>query len=626
MAPQPSLPTRGYAAVARGRPAGAPKAGRPRTAAPAPVASTTSASGNARKGPAGVVDHHAEERPQAAGPLPAAGKGVRGHPEAGSSTGGRGGERPAQSSFTPLDRGTGMPSHAESTGRVAQLKTMGFSDESARRALVACAWDVNKALDSLLTGGDQVDTIARTASNFPAVATAPSSAAHFAEFESDVTVLAKRPGSATAAKPRANEPSSSGETAGADEAPAPLRAAPTLPEPASQPPACTRHSDKAPALPGRSATAPGAAVVSPVQAAASAPCDSKGEHSGRQAELLQPPLGTTVLCHDAPMRAHMSSGVEQLKMMGFSEAAAKQALVTHAWDVNKALDGLLAQGALSSNVSDAGTTLTVDPAAVAEVTFNNDRTDTSTTGFVEEKEDMLEDSASTLDVSSGTSPRSSSEHHHDAKHTHHEAASSSESSHDDEVLLRVQEPVSDAAGTSGPRPAQVQGSTPDAAQGAVGTASPVCQEETCAAPPAVPRKEVFRVQLSWLHESSSDILRVEEGDFVLVWPHTKTDNGWIFSEKLGEESGRGGWLPSTVLQEPPCGRQWMCATRAWTSENQMEVQEGGVFSLYANSRTELGWVYAEVADKQKLCAGAESGSPLDLQAGWVPDYCFDWPM
>merc|ERR1712061_933091 len=97
---------------------------------------------------------------------------------------------------------------------------------------------------------------------------------------------------------------------------------------------------------------------------------------------------------------------------------------------------------------------------------------------------------------------------------------------------------------------------------------------------------------------------------------TKTENGWIYAENIGRV-GSAGWVPFSALQESQCGRKWMCATCSWEThdEKQLRVQEGKVFSLYVNSRTELGWVYAEVAEKSKQCADTDSISLLD-KSGW----------
>merc|ERR1719229_427022 len=63
---------------------------------------------------------------------------------------------PSRGGGAPLGGTNSMskqPPGTVSMSRVAQLKEMGFSDEVAKRALAECAWDVNAAIDRLLSSG-----------------------------------------------------------------------------------------------------------------------------------------------------------------------------------------------------------------------------------------------------------------------------------------------------------------------------------------------------------------------------------------------------------------------------------------------------------------------------------------
>jgi len=71
-----------------------------------------------------------------------------------------GGGGPAQSMQQQRRGGPPGPSGRDAPGagagmlsRVAHLREMGFSDAVARKVLAECAWDVNAAIDKLLTGG-----------------------------------------------------------------------------------------------------------------------------------------------------------------------------------------------------------------------------------------------------------------------------------------------------------------------------------------------------------------------------------------------------------------------------------------------------------------------------------------
>lgn len=136
-------------------------------------------------------------------------------------------------------------------------------------------------------------------------------------------------------------------------------------------------------------------------------------------------------------------------------------------------------------------------------------------------------------------------------------------------------------------------------------------------------KPLYRVREAWVQDAASDQLGCEEGSFVEIWPQTKTEHGWVYASRVKDSAG--GWIPTTILEEPAAGRRWATAVRAWQSEDpgQVVMVEGGLYSIYLDSRTDLGWVFVEVEDGARGSCAPKA--PASAEAGWVPDYCFEWP-
>eukprot|EP00927_Polykrikos_kofoidii_P004862 TRINITY_DN1191_c0_g1_i4.p1 TRINITY_DN1191_c0_g1~~TRINITY_DN1191_c0_g1_i4.p1 ORF type:complete len:480 (-),score=74.21 TRINITY_DN1191_c0_g1_i4:121-1389(-) len=126
-----------------------------------------------------------------------------------------------------------------------------------------------------------------------------------------------------------------------------------------------------------------------------------------------------------------------------------------------------------------------------------------------------------------------------------------------------------------------------------------------------PPKHIERIDSDWVAEVSEGQLAVDNGEFVRVWSDTKTEIGWIYAETL--QPGRAGWLPMFVLDSSLSERQrWMEVIRSDSSENegQLDVVAGMVLKVDAASRTQEGWTYAQAHDES--------------QAGWVSAFCLDW--
>lgn len=137
---------------------------------------------------------------------------------------------------------------------------------------------------------------------------------------------------------------------------------------------------------------------------------------------------------------------------------------------------------------------------------------------------------------------------------------------------------------------------------------------------APPRKRLERVNASWIGEDT--VMTVSPDDFVFVWADSTTPLEWIYAEHLSD-TNRVGWLPTFVFEILPTHQRWMKATSSLevVNETQLKVRLGNVFKISVNTRTQEGWVYAEL-----VCDG--DGHPLDeagtAPAGWVPDFCFEW--
>lgn len=135
-----------------------------------------------------------------------------------------------------------------------------------------------------------------------------------------------------------------------------------------------------------------------------------------------------------------------------------------------------------------------------------------------------------------------------------------------------------------------------------------------------PCTRLMRASQAWCEDVDSKVLGVNEGGFVRVWTHTKTEQGWVYAE-LENDSESAGWLPSAILQEAPSGCEWLRAVRTWHGvQGHMDVKEGCMLLCYTESRTELGWVYAISSEVKEFDDHVETEGRA-VQAGWVPDYC-----
>lgn len=161
---------------------------------------------------------------------------------------------------------------------------------------------------------------------------------------------------------------------------------------------------------------------------------------------------------------------------------------------------------------------------------------------------------------------------------------------------------------------------PAAAQQPAVDSSSAAVEQGTAAAP-VRTKQLDRVASSWAAEDTNVQLSVEQDQFVRCWLDTRTDIGWIYAESMdGQQSG---WLPTFVLDaELPSELRYMAATASVPAEHatQLDLVAGTVYKVHHGSRTS--------PDAQGAWAYAESVAPAGAEEakcrGWVPVYALSW--
>lgn len=360
------------------------------------------------------------------------------------------------------------------------------------------------------------------------------------------------------------------------------------------------------------------------------------------------------------------SRIAQLKEMGFSDTVAKRALSECAWDVNAAIDRLLASGAIpgeeDSNAEpqrDEGVPhgggvegSSPAPATAASVASAPGHSGVPPTCDIDAKSPHVDDSteANGCYVSAkpnvGNSP--SSPVGSSCVNASVSVCSEDAGHIPAKLVPATQHFVSDAhdqrTGTITPEsaepvPPQVENAdVPRAAAEAaclvveakeervatVAAAAAATAEYEHVEDPvsahvvsesdsaASPRKRIERVLRTWGGEDPSQ-LSVVENEFVSVWVGTDTNNGWIHAE--GHEDGaQAGWLPLCVLKPLAEGQRWMRAVQQWQAmdESQCSVMTGSMVIVWVSTRTDQGWTYAE------------SEQDGEMKPGWLPVFCLAW--
>lgn len=273
------------------------------------------------------------------------------------------------------------------------------------------------------------------------------------------------------------------------------------------------------------------------------------------------------------------SRIAKLREMGFSDEVAKRVLADCAWDVNKAIDQLLASGGVMTETSG----------------------DVQLAGIEEAPEEADLVPVRTCASSSVTPPEQPPEHVDEVPSPGHGLAASSQAP---EPGSRRNASPSDGQAT----PNVVSAAHAESLDGTKADAS-------SAEPPApVVPKRLERATKAWSGDDPSQ-LSVTEGEFVNVWIETGTENGWIHAEGCGRNN-KVGWLPVCVLKTLPEGQRWMQALQKWEAndDSQAIIAEGSMAIVWVGSKTPEGWTYAEPLQEE-----GSAGRP-----GWMPSFCLAW--
>jgi len=516
---------------------------------------------------------------------------------------GGGGGTPVWGTPAPGTRGAGLsaarptpeePSGTAMVSQISQLKEMGFSEEVARRALSECVWDVNKAIDRLLTtslaedlsGGGGSPSTAEEPAEPPAAAPPPPPE------PSETVVAAASPSlkeSAWGAKP---------ETAWA-KTPDSVWAKPG----ASSPTAAKKAASAAQSPTAKAAkSAPMAAKARPAGAKAAPPTSQ--EPAATPAVV---PAAATAAAHGAPGASDNTS--QGGGSSGSSHVAAGYAAVAagNTLPIAPSVTTITAPATVSGSESPAGTPKPEasppppPPPPSADLPSAEPPAPVSTAPIVESTV-VGEDSFEPLSSTPAAVPKV-------------------------ELGVAATAALDESTVPANVTNANVASAAPAAADAAVvgggsgGTAAAETTEglaEAESAPVGMlpPRKKIERVARDWSAEDPSQ-LSVEEGEFVSIWLGTDTDHGWIHAEKTtiaNDGVTSVGWLPVVVLQKLPETRRWMRTKQAWQAmgESQSNIEEGVCVVVWVDSRTAEGWTYIEASESS------------NMQPGWIPDFVLDW--
>jgi len=357
----------------------------------------------------------------------------------------------------------------------------------------------------------------------------------------------------------------------------------------------------------------------------------------------------------------VASGIQQLMDMGFTESVAKEALKNNMWDVNGALDFLISSGSLPCTEEPPDSTKagdTMDTASVTEASGDCIEVSTTASTTSSPRSHMISPPIRTEEVESPvSSAKSSSSSRADESEvvTSDAAAEAAADAAPSDVELAAEAEVNslpvvvaqvaqdfprrlDAVAHEAPKPAAdadvaqvVASASSNAAASFVSEEEELGEKaeealeehsakEVVSEKPIV-KKRVERVETAWEAEDSEAsgmvLAAVLEGDFILVWDDSQTENGWVYGEELG--GARQGWLPCFVLQTRGASQRWMPCLKSCQAvhETQIDVKEGSMLLVTSDWRTDEGWVYAE---KTALAAGSSEGP----RAGWLPMVCIEW--
>lgn len=340
-----------------------------------------------------------------------------------------------------------------------------------------------------------------------------------------------------------------------------------------------------------------------------------GARWGGVASPVVAPIASPGLKPQAPSATAIVSKVAQLKEMGFSEEVARRVLSECVWDVNEAIDRLLAAGTLPDAIAEPAGADSGPPDDVSQVPVAAGGNSSSSSAPAARSQPAVR----------GTAPDAAQEREPPRASPPSPAAGRAGRSPSDAATSRAEpEPLparpEPEQGPSVEEATAVPSPAPAASQEFSGAAAPPADAADTTPTEVAPRKRIEQVGRTWSAEDPSQ-LGVTDGEFVDIWTDTRTEHGWIHAERFGSDAEpRAGWLPAFVLRELPESQRWMRAKTPWKAldSSQCDVAEGAAVLVWTDTRTKEGWTYADAKGNEATGDQAAAG-------GWLPVFCLDWP-
>lgn len=369
----------------------------------------------------------------------------------------------------------------------------------------------------------------------------------------------------------------------------------------------------------------------------------------------------------AGQNGYIAAGhIAHLMDMGFSEEVSKKALAECVWDVNKALDLLLTRAAAEDNSSsktasgaeglvpnaadaaDLDAALPVDsawrkPAAAAPAPAPAAASkQKAVKGAVHDSVD-----ASTT-ASTASSPRSAgrAEQAITAATAKNKEAAISRTSASKVGGSKARDtpstPTSAASLASSSNTPVAEATSPESVgelerrpAAVVEAPAPVKAAETLApvadkvsdaveqAPAPAQNRKLERVVSTWVAEDINVQLSVEQDQFIRCWVDTRTEIGWIYAESL--DSSKSGWLPTFVLDQKqlPAELRYMHALSSVPPEHDTQLNVVAGTVLKVHHGSRTSQTSSDGwAYAETVAASGDKSS--ETQAGWVPVFCLEW--
>eukprot|EP00929_Paragymnodinium_shiwhaense_P112101 TRINITY_DN80359_c0_g1_i1.p1 TRINITY_DN80359_c0_g1~~TRINITY_DN80359_c0_g1_i1.p1 ORF type:complete len:813 (-),score=159.41 TRINITY_DN80359_c0_g1_i1:230-2611(-) len=503
--------------------------------------------------------------------------------------------------------------------RIKQLTDMGFPESVAKRVLSECVWDVNKAIDRLLTDeslmADVASADAGSAGDGGAFGGAGQDGG--ADERGNEPEVKEEPAPAPVEEKKSEGPSVDEAAA---EAAAAAAAAATAVVPKASPPTPTTKASASPkaALAGSTspskATAPsGASPTSgsvwgkaPSPAAQRPPMWGKGDpalpSSGGSAWGKSPKASVWGKPAGYPSEG---KGSPAAKTSAWGKGGASAQLPKAAAEASpaEAAEKDRSNGAPTTEERPATAAAAVPAAShKAAAAMSAHAEDRSSAAMQQEPQPAVAPHAAAVPAATSFAAAAAaaaqqSPPQHQSRAT--DAKTSARPIKQEEPPQPKAEVVQQAVAAT---PAA---QTPAAAPASEGAAAEVRTPQ--------PKKRIERVSRHWNGEDPSQ-LSVSENEYICVWVDTATEHGWIHAERRSNPT-QVGWLPCCVLQQLPDGQRWMVAKQHWQAmdDSQCMLEVGMLVVVWVTSRTAEGWTYAE--------APVPSGG---LKPGWLPDFCLEW--